>query len=201
MARDDVPRRRICVFCGSRAGARPSYLAAAGDLAEALVERDVGLVFGGGNIGLMGRLADAVLARQGHAIGVIPAFLSAREIAHTGLADLRVVASMHERKAVMASLADAFIVLPGGMGTFEETTEVLTWAQLGLHAKPLGLLDVEGYFDGFVAQLERAVADGFVSREVAGRLILDVDVRRLVDRVLERAPSAAERRVVDARRV
>src|SRR5689334_13523463 len=134
--------KRVCVFCGSSPGARPAYAAAAAALARCLVTRGLGLVYGGGNVGLMGVLADAALAAGGEVIGVIPRALVDLEVAHTGLRDLRVVDSMHERKATMAELADAFVALPGGMGTLEELFEVWTWAQLGLHAKPCALLDV-----------------------------------------------------------
>src|ERR671918_2776225 len=134
--------RRICVFCGSSPGARPAYGEAAEQLGRLLVERGIGLVYGGGKVGLMGRLADAVLAEGGEPIGVLPEALVAKEIGHPGLDDLRVVGSMHERKALMAELADAFVALPGGLGTLEELFEVYTWTQLGLLSKPLGLLDV-----------------------------------------------------------
>src|SRR6185295_2514744 len=139
--------QRICVFAGSNNGARAEYLAAAQELGRALAQRHVGLVYGGARLGLMGALADAVLAARGHVTGVIPEALVAKEVAHDGLSDLRVVGSMHERKALMAGLADGFIALPGGWGTLEEFFEVLTWAQLGLHRKPCGLLNAGGFFD------------------------------------------------------
>src|ERR1043165_174167 len=141
------PFRRVCVFCGSSPGARPEYRQAAEAMGRLLASRRIGLVYGGGNVGLMGLLADAALSAGGEVIGVIPRHLDAREVAHRGLPDLRVVASMHERKALMADLSDAFIALPGGLGTLEEMFEILTWAQLGLHRKPCGLLNVLGYFD------------------------------------------------------
>ena len=137
--------RRICVFCGSSPGARPAYTAAARALATYLAEKKVSLVYGGSNAGLMGVLADTALASGGEVIGVIPQSFVEREVAHTGLSDLRVVASMHERKALMAELSDAFIALPGGFGTLEEFCEILTWTQLGLQSKPAGLLNVENY--------------------------------------------------------
>lgn len=137
--------QRVCVFCGSSPGAGDGYLAAARGLAAALVEADVGLVYGGGSVGLMGAVADAVLEAGGEAIGVIPAALNTREVAHAGLSELHVVASMHERKALMAERSDAFVALPGGIGTVEEVVEALTWTQLGLHDKPVGLLDVRGF--------------------------------------------------------
>lgn len=157
--------KHICVFCGSALGSRPVYRAAAAALGTDLARRGLGLVFGGGKVGLMGVVADAAIAAGGHAVGVIPSFLSSREIAHEGVSDLRVVASMHERKALMANLSDAFLVLPGGMGTLDETCEILTWAQLGLHGKPVGLLNVDGYFDSFIAFLDRAELDGFLRPE------------------------------------
>ena len=157
-----VSRGRICVFCGSHPGARPEYAAAARELAGELVARDLALVFGGGCVGLMGVIADAVLAAGGHAIGVIPHALVAREIAHRGVSDLRVVASMHERKALMAELSDAFIALPGGFGTLEELCEAVTWTQLGLHRKRTGLLNVGGFYDPLLALFSHAAAEGFI---------------------------------------
>ena len=157
--------QRICVFAGSSSGSRPEYLAAARELGQALVRRHVGLVYGGARVGLMGALADAVLAAHGDVTGVIPESLVAKEIAHQGLSDLRVVPSMHERKAVMADLADGFIALPGGWGTLEEFFEVLTWAQLGLHRKPCGLLNVCGFFDRLLSFIDHSVDQRFVRRE------------------------------------
>jgi uncharacterized protein (TIGR00730 family) len=153
---------RVTVFCGSNMGHRAAYRLAAEALARELVARNIGLVFGGGCVGLMGVTADAVLAARGTAIGVIPQALVDREIAHRGLTELRVVNSMHERKATMAELSDAFIALPGGFGTFEEFCEVVTWTQLGLHQKRCGLLNVEGFYDPLLALFDRAVADGFI---------------------------------------
>src|SRR5688572_32693696 len=154
--------RRVCVFCGSSSGTSPVYREAAEGLARAMVTRGIGLVFGGGGVGLMGVLADAVIAAGGHAIGVIPHALVAREIAHTGLPDLRVVGSMHERKATMAELADGFIALPGGFGTFEEFCEAITWTQLGLHRKRCGVLNVRGFYDPLLALFDSAVRAGFI---------------------------------------
>ena len=172
--------RRICVFAGSSLGAHPEYVAAARELGRTLARDGIGLVYGGGSIGLMGVLADSVLDASGEVIGVIPQRLATREIAHQQLADLRVVGSMHERKALMAELADGFIALPGGLGTLEELLEVTTWAQLGLHAKPIGLLDVRGYFAPLITLIERAVAEGFVAAENSGLLIVASDVPRLL---------------------
>jgi uncharacterized protein (TIGR00730 family) len=157
--------KRVCVFCGSSAGVRPAYGAAARRMGTLLAERGIGLVYGGGKVGLMGAMADAAMAAGGEVIGIIPEGLMAREVGHGGVTELRVVRTMHERKAMMADLSDAFVALPGGFGTFEEYFEVLTWAQLGIHPKPCGLLDVEGYYAPFLAMLDHAVAEGFVRPE------------------------------------
>jgi uncharacterized protein (TIGR00730 family) len=175
--------RRVCVFCGSSAGSAPEFRAAAEDLAREMAARGIGLVFGGGCVGLMGHLADAVLAAGGHAIGVIPDALVAREIAHRGLPDLRVVHSMHERKALMAELSDAFVALPGGFGTFEELCEAITWTQLGLHRKRCGLLNVAGFYDPLLSLFDGAVRAGFIrdaSREI---VYATADARDLLDRL------------------
>ena len=155
---------RVAVFCGSNSGARPAYAEAARALGREIAGRGLGLVYGGGNVGLMGTLADAALSAGGDVIGVIPDALRARELAHTSLTELRVVASMHERKATMAELAGAFVVLPGGFGTYEEFCEVLTWAQLGLHAKPCGILDVDGFYTSLLQHFDHATTEGFISR-------------------------------------
>ncbi len=177
--------RRICVFCGSSSGARPSYAEAAISVARCLAAGKIGLVYGGGNIGLMGTLADAALEAGGEVIGVIPRALAAKELSHARLSDLHVVGSMHERKARMAGLSDAFLALPGGYGTLEEFCEVLTWAQLGLHRKPCGLLNVEGYFDHLLMLFDHAVAEQFV--KPAHRLMVLSDTRAapLINRLLE----------------
>ena len=153
---------RVCVFCGSSRGASPAYTAAASDLGTTLAVKGIGLVYGGGHVGLMGAVADAALAAGGSVTGVMPESLVAKEIAHQGLTALRVTASMHERKALMADLADGFIALPGGLGTFEELCEILTWGQLGLHAKPVVLLDVDDFWAPFQRLLDGAVAAGFL---------------------------------------
>jgi uncharacterized protein (TIGR00730 family) len=184
--------RRVCIFCGSSTGARPEYRAAAKEVAFQLAKRNVGIVFGGGCVGLMGVVADAALAQGAHVIGVIPSAMVARELAHRGLPDLRVVASMHERKALMANLSDAFIALPGGFGTFEEFCEVVTWTQLGLHRKPCGLLNVAGYYDPLVDLFDRAVADGFVRPENRRIVVADSDPVALIERLVERPAVAAE---------
>jgi len=164
---------RICVFSGSSPGARPDYARAAVELAGALADNGVGLVYGGASVGLMGALADAMLDAGGDVIGVIPQALVDREIAHPAVADMRVVGSMHERKALMAELADGFVALPGGMGTLEELFEVYTWTQLGLHTKPLGLLDSRGYFAQLVAFLDHAVAERFLTVEHREMLVVE----------------------------
>jgi len=153
---------RICVFCGSSTGGRPAYAEAARSLAAEIARRGLGLVYGGGSVGLMGVLADAALALGVEVIGVIPRALAARELAHTGLPRQHLVDSMHERKALMASLADGFIALPGGLGTLEEALEILTWSQLGIHRKPVGLLDVGSYYDGLLRLLAHGVGEGFI---------------------------------------
>jgi len=163
--------KRVCVFAGSSVGGRPAYAEAARELARALAQRGLGVVYGGGSVGLMGALADAALAAGGEVIGVIPGPLARKELAHSGLTRMHVVDSMHERKALMASLVDGFIALPGGFGTFEETLEVLTWSQLGIHRKPIGLLNVEGYYDGLYRFIQHAVAEGFVRKEYASLLL------------------------------
>jgi len=162
---------RICVFCGASAGKDPIYAEAARVLGRTLAERKLELVYGGGSVGLMGQLADAALAAGGRVIGVIPEVLRIRELAHRSLTELQVVGSMHERKARMAELSDGFLALPGGMGTLEELSEVLTWAQLGLHARPVGLLDVAGYYRPLVQFFDQAVSAGFL-RPTHRRLLL-----------------------------
>ncbi|WP_421659240.1 TIGR00730 family Rossman fold protein [Leptothermofonsia sp. ETS-13] len=172
----------LCVFCGSSPGAKPVYKLAAQQLGKALVERGLGLVYGGGNVGLMGAIADAVMAAGGEAIGVIPEFLVAKEIAHPGLSQLHVVDSMHARKAMMAELADGFIALPGGYGTYEEFCEVLTWAQLGVHQKPCGLLNVNGYYNALLALFDHAVEEEFVRPRHRGLILEDQDPYQLLDK-------------------
>jgi len=157
--------RRVCVFCGSARGDRSAYTAAARALGEELVERGIGVVYGGGRVGLMGELADAAMRAGGEVIGVIPRRLSDLEVGHGAITELRIVKSMHERKGMMADLSDAFVALPGGIGTFEELFEVLTWTQLGIHDKPVGLLDVEGYYGPLLAFLDDAVKAGFLRPE------------------------------------
>jgi uncharacterized protein (TIGR00730 family) len=173
--------QRVCVFCGSKHGRQTGYTMAARKTGRVLAERGIGVVYGGGDVGLMGEVADAALEAGGEVTGVIPSFMVGQEVAHAGLTRLDVVDSMHERKARMAELADAFVALPGGWGTLEELFEVVTWAQLGLHAKPVGLLDVGGFFDDLLQFLDRAVAEGFVTEAHRGLLVADDDIERLLD--------------------
>lgn len=185
--------KRICVFCGSSTGARTAYVDAARLVAAELVRRKLGLVYGGGAVGLMGALADAMLAGGGEVIGVIPGPLVSRELAHAGVTEMRVVDSMHERKATMASLVDGFIALPGGLGTLEETLEILTWAQLGIHRKPIGVLNVEGYYDALLRLLTHAVREGFVRPEYFGLLLFGDTPAELLDRFATWQPPASVR--------
>jgi uncharacterized protein (TIGR00730 family) len=174
----------LCIFCGSTVGARASYTEAAQRLGTLMARRGIGLVYGGGNVGLMGVIADAVMSAGGSAIGVMPRNLIAREIGHAGITELRVVDTMHQRKALMADLSSGFIALPGGYGTFDEFFEVVTWTQLGLHRKGCGLLNIDGYYDPFVAMLDRAVTEGFIKPENRSLVLDDSSPDRLLDRVL-----------------
>lgn len=173
--------QRICVFCGSSPGLRPAYKQAAQAMGKALALKGIGLVYGGGNVGLMGVVADATLEAGGEVIGVIPQALVDKEVAHTGLKDLRVVGSMHERKALMAELSDAFVALPGGFGTFEEFCEVLTWAQLGLHRKPCGLLNVEGYYDHLISLFNHGVTEQFIRPQHRSLVLEEKEPLQLLD--------------------
>jgi hypothetical protein len=185
--------KRICVFCGSSSGASPVFAGAARDLGATLAKRGLGLVYGGGNIGLMGILADAVLAHGGEVIGVIPRAMVDRELAHRGVTELRIVRSMHERKALMAELADAFIALPGGYGTLEEFCEIITWSQLGLHRKPCGLLNVHGFYDPLLAQIERAVRDRFIRAEHRALIRVQEKPEPLLQRLLQAQPPSVHK--------
>ena len=175
--------KRICVFCGSHHGARPEYRQAAADFAEALAARRIGLVYGGASVGLMGVIADKMLACGGEVVGIIPRTLVDREVAHRKLTELHEVNSMHERKALMAELADGFATLPGGFGTLEEFTEVISWRLLGLHQKPCGLLNVSGYFDGLLQFLDYAVAQQFINPVHRANILVEQHPARLVDRL------------------
>jgi uncharacterized protein (TIGR00730 family) len=185
--------RRICVYAGSNAGSRPAYAAAAQALGRALAARGTGLVYGGGRVGLMGEIADATLSAGGEAIGVIPEALFDRELGHRGLSELRVVASMHERKALMAELADGFVALPGGIGTLEELIEIMTWSQLGIHAKPCGVLDAAGFYAGLQAFLDHMVAEGFLHERHRAGLLADADANALLDRMARWEPPAVHK--------
>jgi uncharacterized protein (TIGR00730 family) len=189
--------RRLCVFCGSSAGNRPEYRAAARRLGQLLAGRGVGLVFGAGHIGLMGVLADAVLANGGEAVGVIPQALVDKELAHRGLTALHVVDTMHQRKALMADLADGFAALPGGYGTADEFFEVLTWAQLGLHARPTGLLNVAGFFDPLLAWVDQCVREGFLRSEHRDSLLVAGDPEELLEMLLRSRPAPQTPKWID----
>ena len=183
-----MPIGRICVFCGASPGRDPAHLELATAVGTGLAERGIGVVYGGSRVGMMGALADAALAAGGEVIGVIPRRLVDRELAHTGLTELRVVETLHERKAEMAALSDGFIALPGGLGTLEELAEVASWAQLGLHAKPIGLLGPGGYWDALLAWLDHAVAEGFLARDSRALVTLDPDLATLLQRFGWQAP-------------
>ena len=189
--------QRVCVFCGASPGARPEYAEATVELARLLVADGIGVVYGGGGVGLMGALADAMLAEGGEIIGVIPRALMDREIAHPGVTDMRVVGSMHERKALMAELADAFIALPGGIGTLEELFEVYTWAQLGLHQKPCALLNVVGYYDGIASFLAHAVEERFLRVEHLDVLMVERDPDALMETLRRFEPDTALPKWID----
>jgi uncharacterized protein (TIGR00730 family) len=184
--------RRLCVFCGSKSGARPSYAEATRQLGEAIVRRGLGLVYGAGHVGLMGVLADAVLDAGGEVIGVIPQALVDKELAHVGLTAMHVVASMHDRKALMADLSDAFLSLPGAFGTADEFFEILTWAQLGMHAKPIGLLNVAGFFEPLLAWLDHTVSEGFLRERHRRLLMIGDDPEEMLDRLMGAHPAPVE---------
>jgi uncharacterized protein (TIGR00730 family) len=176
--------KRLCVFCGSKVGSQATYADEARQLGELMVRRGIGLVFGGGHIGLMGVLADAVLAGGGEVIGVIPRSLVEKELAHPAVAQMHVVDSMHQRKAKMADLSDAFAALPGAFGTADELFEMLTWAQLGIHAKPIGLLNTAGFFDPLLAWIERTISDGFLKARYRELLKVTGEPEQLIDLVI-----------------
>lgn len=184
---------RVCVFCGSSGGARPEYQAAAREFGTLLAERGVGLVYGGASVGLMGAVADAALAAGGNVIGVIPRALWEREVAHGGLDALHVVETMHERKALMAELADGFVALPGGIGTLEELFEVWTWAQLGIHRKPVALFDIVGYYRPLAAFLDAAVTERFLSAPHREMLLVEENAALLLERLKTYEPPVVEK--------
>ncbi len=184
---------RICVFAGSSPGRRPEYVTAARALGRALADERIGLVYGGAGVGLMGAVADAVLDQGGSVVGVMPRALVEREVAHAGLTELRVVGSMHERKAEMADLADAFVALPGGLGTLEEMFEVLTWAQLGYHTKPCGLLNVAGYYDRMLSMMDHAAEERFLAPEHRAMILAGAEPGPLIERFRAyRAPQVSK---------
>jgi len=193
--------RRICVFCGSRPGVNPAYRAAAESLGKTFAERGIELVYGGGNVGLMGIVADACLAAGGRVVGVIPRALLEWEVGHEGLTRLEVVDSMHTRKARMAELADGFIALPGGLGTFEELFEILTWAQLGFHSKPVGLLNVDAYYQPLVQMMERGVSEGFMKAENRGLLLVEDNAHALLRTMGAYHPPAVGKRIRDEKQL
>lgn len=175
-------QKRICVFCGSSPGSLPDYLAAARELGAALVRHNLGLIYGGAHVGLMGEIANSVMQHGGEAVGVMPQSLIDREIAHQGLSELHIVQSMHERKALMAELADGFIALPGGFGTLEELFEIVTWGQLGLHRKPFGLLNVNQFFDQLIGFLDFAVSQQFIRPQHRQMILVDAGADQLLER-------------------
>jgi uncharacterized protein (TIGR00730 family) len=185
--------KRICVFAGSNPGTAREYRLVAEELGRTLAQRGIGLVYGGARVGLMGVMADAALAAGGEVTGVIPSALVAKEIAHDRLSALHVVGSMHERKAMMGELADGFVAIPGGWGTLEEFFEILTWAQLGLHRKPCGLLNVHGYFDGLLAFMNHSIDEGFVRREYLAMVLVSRDAGALLDQLAVYEPPTVEK--------
>src|SRR5438128_6633041 len=189
--------KRVCVFCASSTGGDALYAEAAQALAVELVERGIGIVYGGGSVGLMGVLADTALAGGGEVIGVLPGPLASKELAHTGVTELRLVESMHERKATMGALGDGFLTLPGGLGTLEETFEVLTWSLLGIHRKPIGLLNVNGYYDPFLRLLTHAMREGFLRRDFLGLLTVGATPGELLDAMEAWTPPALPRAWLD----
>ena len=185
--------KRVCVFCGSSTGVRPVYVESARAMGKALLRKGIGLVYGGGGRGLMGILADSVLEGGGEVIGVIPEAMAAKEVAHHGVTELRTVHSMHERKAMMADLSDAFVAMPGGFGTFEEFCEIITWAQLGLHRKPCGILNVEGYYRPLLELFDRAEAQGFISTANRRLVLEEAHPDRLLDLLAAYIPPRVEK--------
>jgi uncharacterized protein (TIGR00730 family) len=184
-----VVLKSVCVFCGSNPGTNPVYIEAANQVGRVLAQHSLRLVYGGGRVGLMGAIADAAIEFGGEVIGVIPRVLLEKELGHDGVTELIVVGSMHERKALMAEYADAFIALPGGFGTFEEFCEVLTWTQLGLHAKPCGLLNVNQFYDPLLSLFDSALDDGFVRPEHRSLVLADSDIASLLDRLSSFSPA------------
>jgi uncharacterized protein (TIGR00730 family) len=189
----DRAMTRLCVFCGTNAGARPAYGIAARELGRVLAEQHIELVYGGASVGIMGELADSVQEHGGHVTGIIPQQLMEKEAAHTGIRNLIVVASMHQRKSQMADMSDGFIALPGGIGTLEGFFEILTWGQLGIHAKPSGILNIEGYFDDLTGFLDHAVQEGFFTEAHRDAILVESDPEKLLDRMRAYAPPEGEK--------
>ncbi|MGC1273101.1 MAG: TIGR00730 family Rossman fold protein [Planctomycetaceae bacterium] len=185
--------KRLCVYCGSRIGSSNEYRSAAEAFGRELAERKIELVYGGGSVGMMGVIADAVLNAGGHVVGVIPELLAVKELMHPGVPDMRLVPDMHARKALMAELSDGFVALPGGFGTFEELFETVTWGQLGIHAKPIGLLNTTGYFDDLLRFLDRSFDDGFIKPMYRGLYHVADSPAELLDRLEGHRPPAVER--------
>ncbi|MDP6372642.1 MAG: TIGR00730 family Rossman fold protein [Vicinamibacterales bacterium] len=185
--------KNVCVFCGSSAGSDPAFRAAACEMGEALVRRGIGLVYGGARIGMMGAIADRVLELEGEVIGVIPRALAEKEVAHAGLSELHIVGSMHERKALLTDRSDAFIAMPGGYGTLDELCEALTWGQLGIHAKPVGLLSTAGYFDRLLAFLDHARSEGFLQPEHRAMVTVSADPDELLNGLSAYTPPGVEK--------
>jgi uncharacterized protein (TIGR00730 family) len=189
----DRTLNRVCVFCGTNTGSRPAYGVAARKLGRVLAEQGIELVYGGASVGVMGELADSVQEHGGHVTGIIPQQLMEKEAAHTGIRNLIVVASMHQRKSQMADMSDGFIAFPGGIGTLEGFFEVLTWGQLGIHSKPAGILNVERYFDGLTGFLDHAVREGFLTEAHRQAIIVESDPGALLDRLRSYAPPEGEK--------
>ena len=184
--------KQICVFCGSNSGVNRAFGEVAGEVGEFFAKRGITLIYGGGRIGLMGMIADSVLANGGKVIGVIPSSLAEKEVAHQGLTELHVVRSMHERKAMMAELSDGFIAMPGGFGTFEEFCEIITWAQLGFHPKPCGLLNVEGFYDHLIALFDHAAAESFIKPAHRGLVLVGSEIAGLFESMRDFRPPSVE---------
>ena len=184
---------RICVFCGTNPGTRPEYGAAARELGQLLAQQEIELVYGGASVGIMGELADSVQEHGGHVTGIIPQQLMEKEAAHTGIRNLIVVASMHQRKSQMADMSDGFVALPGGIGTLEGFFEILTWAQLGIHSKPSGILNVAGYFDELTRFLDHAVEEGFLTEAHREAIIMEADPRRLLEQMQAYTPPEGQK--------
>jgi uncharacterized protein (TIGR00730 family) len=189
----DGSLNRVCVFCGTNAGARPAYGVAARELGRVLAEQDIELVYGGASVGIMGELADSVQEHGGHVTGIIPQQLMEKEAAHTGIRNLIVVASMHQRKSQMADMSDGFIALPGGIGTLEGFFEILTWGQLGIHAKPSGILNIEGYFDELTRFLDHAVQEGFFTEAHRDAILVESDPEKLLEQMRAYSPPQGEK--------